>query len=315
MKQLINLKFLGALSLISVLMISCLKDKGFEDGEYGLGEIEGKELITIPFAKNAENAVALELKDEMQEVDLFSANYDFESPAPQDITVTLERNDALIPTGFLLLPSSVYTIPTYDVVIPKGQRLSSVLKMRINTVTLDPAEAYAIGFSIKSVSKSGVTIASNLRNVLFTISLKNKYDGVYTVNGPLVDVANASITQWPNWTAHLVTTGPSSCVVVDMTYTGFEAHPIKAAGASSYYGAFGMEFHFDPATDKIIDVTSPYAPAANTRDAEIDPSGLNFWDPATQDIKVKYFMMQPSVVASGPRVTFDETFTYKGPRP
>ena len=314
MKQLINLKFLGALSLISVLMTSCLKDKGYEDGEYGLGEIEGKELITIPFAKNAENAVALELKDEMQVVELFSANYDFASPAPQDITVTLEKNDALIPAGFLQLPANVYTIQTYDLVIPKGQRLSSVLKMNINTGTLDPNEAYAIGFSIKSVSKNGVTIASNLRDVLFTLSLKNKYDGEYTVNGPLVDALNASITQWPNWKAYLVTTGPTSCVVIDMSYTGFEAHPIKSGGASSYYGSFGMEFHFDPATDKVIDVTSPYAPAANTRDAEIDPSGLNFWDPATRNIKVKYFMMQPSLIA-GPRVTFDETFTYVGPRP
>lgn len=310
-----NLKFLGAVSLIGLLLTSCLKDEGYEDGEYGLGEIEGKALITIPFAKNAQNAVALELKDEMQEIELFSANYDFVNPAPEDITITLEKNDALVPAGFVVLPPSVYTITSYDVVIPKGQRLSSVLKMKLNTVTLDPNSAYAIGFSIKSVSKSGVIIASNLRNVLFTITLKNKYDGVYTVNGPLVDAANASITQWPNWTAHLVTTGPSSVVVVDMSYTGFEAHPIKAAGASSYYGTFGMEFHFDPATDKIIRVTSPYEPAANTRYAEIDPSGLNFWDPATKNIQVKYFMFQPSVIASGPRVRFDETYTYVGPRP
>jgi hypothetical protein len=151
--------------------------------------------------------------------------------------------------------------------------------------------------------------------VLFTISLKNKYDGEYTVNGPLVDAANAAITQWPNWKAYLVTTGPTSCMVFDLTYTGFEAHPIKSGGASSYYGSFGMEFHFDPVTNKIIDVTSPYEPAANTRYAEVDPSGLNVWDPVTHNIKVKYFMFQPSVVASGPRVSFDETLTYVGPRP
>jgi hypothetical protein len=55
-------------------------------------------------------------------------------------------------------------------------------------------------------------------------------------------------------------------------------------------------------------------PASNGRYAQLDPTGVNTWDPVTKTLKVKYFMFQPSVIAVGPRVSFNETFTYVGVR-
>jgi hypothetical protein len=46
----------------------------------------------------------------------------------------------------------------------------------------------------------------------------------------------------------------------------------------------------------------------------IDPSGVNKYDGKT--IHFKYWMKQPSLVPAAPniRTSFDETWTYKGPR-
>jgi hypothetical protein len=304
------------LAVFGLSLTSCLKDKGFENGEYGMKQ-EPKAFISLPFAKNRPNNLSLVSIDEMQDVELFSANLEYVNPATSPITVSIEVDNsgvaAVLPNAELL-PSSVYSLPSNELVIPTGSRLSNALPFKINTWTLDPNKKYGIGFKITSVSNS-TPVAGNLSYVVYQISLKNKWDGVYHVTGPMVDVTSSALTNWtPYWIAYLVTTGPTTCDIVDMSYTGDVYHPIKSNGASSYYGTFGMSITFDPATDQIIDMVSPYEPAANGRTARLDPSGENK-ALANKDIKLKYFMFQPSVVDPGPRVTFDELFTYIGPRP
>jgi hypothetical protein len=312
----INRLLFIVVAMFGLSLTSCLKDKGFEDGEYGMNG-DPKPFISLPFAKNRPNTLSLESKNALQTIDLFSANLEYVNPAASPITVTVEVDNALVTNmlpGVTVLPAGVFTITSTDLVIPAGARLSNQLQLKINTGTLDPTKAYGVGFKIKSVSNN-TDVASNLKEVVYQIALKNKWDGVYHVTGPMVDVANAALTNWtPYWVAHLVTTGPNTCDIYDMSYTGGVYHPIKSNGANSYYGTFGMHITFDPATDKIIDMVSPYEPAANTRTARLDPSGVN-QQQANKNILLKYFMYQPSVVASGPRTTFDELFTYQGPRP
>jgi hypothetical protein len=87
-------------------------------------------------------------------------------------------------------------------------------------------------------------------------------------------------------------------------------------GATSGYGQFGLEIEFDD-DGNIVAVYNPWGnPPSTTRMPVIDPSGDNAWDPATGDIKFKYWMIQPSLVPDPPhiRVYFDEMWSYKGPR-
>jgi hypothetical protein len=114
----------------------------------------------------------------------------------------------------------------------------------------------------------------------------------------------------------LITTGASSVIMVPHDL-GIPGHLILSSGSLSYYGSYGPVFTFDLATDKLISVTNSYGqPAGNTRSAEIDPSGVNKFNATTHDIDAKYFMKQPSVVATPPniRVFFNEHFAYLGPR-
>lgn len=299
----------GVLSLTS-----CLKDKGFEEGTYGMTGFESGSFVSAPAASKNPNAMALESKTGNQPLNLFTVNYENVDKAPEDIKVTFVKDDAAITAlgGLTLLPASVLTFGSGapEVTIPKGARVSPAFQCQINTGILDPLKSYGLAFTISSVSKSGVNIPSNMKTVIYKITLKNKWDGVYTVTGPVTDAAVPTITQWDGWTANLETTGPNTCAVRDMSYTGDIYHPIKNSGSSSYYGTFGMIITFDPATDKVTKVESPYVPAANTRYAEV-AAGFNSFGVAKKSIRVKYYMFQPNTVAlPNARTTFDETWTY-----
>jgi hypothetical protein len=307
------------LAFLGVTVTSCLKDKGYEDGLYGsIKNTDGEEWISIPKATKQANVVAIEAKDEVQSIDLFAVSYDFVNPATSDITVTVKLKNSMV-TDYdpdaLPLPTSAYSLPSLQVKVPAGKRLSDALKINLNTSTLDATKVYGIGFTIESVNPATIKIPSNLSNVLFMFNVKNKYDGEYEVTGTMVDHGSASLTGYFPMKYHLITTGVSTVDGFDPVVWEDYFIPIRSGNALSGYGSFSPAFKFD-ANNNIVEVINVYGqPAGNGRYAELDPSGENKWDPATKTIKVKFFMFQPSVVASGPRVEFDWTMVFKKARP
>lgn len=308
------------IALLVLSQASCLKDEGAEAGQYGMAGFEGGNFVSAAAAGKNPNALALESKPGNQPLNLFTVNYENVNKAPEDIKVTFLKDDAAVTAanlGLTLLPASVLTFSSGapEVTIAKGTRVSPAFTAQINTSTLDPTKSYGLAFTIQSVSLAGVSIPANLKTVIYKIALKNRWDGVYTVTGPMTDVLVASLTQYDGWTAHLETTGPTTCAVRDMTLTGDIFHPIKNGGANSYYGQFGMIVTFDPANDKVTKVESPYVPSSLTRSAGLDPNFDSKVLLPSKNIRIKYLMFQPSVVAlPNPRVTFDETWTYKSAR-
>lgn len=318
-------KSLSLVALAILSLTSCLKDKGYENGTYGMAPVSGSEFVSIPLSSNSPNALALESKSGNQTLSLFKVAYEYVDAAKEDIKVGFTKDDAAvkaIDATLTLLPSAVISFTgAPEVTIKTGERVSGNFSMNINTSTLDPLKTYGIAFTISSVSKSGVSIPKNLKTVVYKIALKNKFDGVYKVTGTMVDALNSGLTNWmPFWTANLETTGPNSVAVRDMTYTGDIFHPIMSNGSASYYGGFGIYLTFDGTTNRATNMVSPYEPgqvpggATNTRTARLDPSFTSTFNPTTKTIRIKYFMYQPSALASGPRVVFDETWTYQKPR-
>ena len=116
----------------------------------------------------------------------------------------------------------------------------------------------------------------------------------------------------------LETISATKCVVVDYPYFGgAAAHAFYTGTDVSGYGSFAAVVEFDPATDKVIGVTNFYGqPAANTRSAQLDASGVNTYTAANKTVQIKYNMRQPSVVAAAPniRVTWNETWTFQHAR-
>lgn len=240
--------------------------------------------------------------------------------------------------GYLRMPSSWYTITadavkptvvggTYTFTFKPGEFAKQVYITIPNATLMDPSSLYAFGYTITTADANGKI--STQKSVVVEIGAKNNYDGIYAVTGPMVDLTGSPFTQWNNpaypdpfpqanggaWELHLITSGAAQCLMFDNTIWGDFFHPMLNAGANSGFGSYSLIVNFNPGNNAISSVTNYWAPAANTREAALDPSGVNAVQ-GNKDILIKYFMLQPSVVPAPPniRVTFDEKWKYIGPR-
>lgn len=302
----------------AVIATGCLKDKGFEDHEYGINDPdESPAGIGFPLGSKASNIVGIEVSSAPQVISrepvitLFAGD-----PAPNDITITLTLNPNLVTAyntansaSVLPLPASVYTMPSMTVTLPAGQRTVTVPLTITNSTTLDPTEAYGLGLTISSTD-AGYTIAENFKNLLLIFNIKNKYDGVYKLfgvhNRPTLDAP------YKNVTVHLITTGPDK-VKMYWPAAGLDAHPIN--GGVTYYGTFTTEFQFDlnpTPVNALVAVDNPYTPGSPV--FTIIPGSNSRWvdtvinGDATQVIFAQYYYN------GNLQRAFYDTLYYDGPR-
>ncbi|MEO7922509.1 MAG: DUF1735 domain-containing protein [Chitinophagaceae bacterium] len=210
---LLSVTFFAALA---VTFTSCLKDKGFEDGTYGINDPDTQPPgVGFPLGAkvNFLNTAGVNVSATAQAVNgivyvkLLTGN-----PAATDVHVTIVINDALrtaYNTAFNpdidLLPPALYTLPL-TITIPAGQMNAEVPVTISNTTGLDPNKTYGIGITITAVD-GGYTIAENLKNLLVQFTVKNKYHGDYLSNGyvyhpsaprPIIDLLKPGSTSGAN---------------------------------------------------------------------------------------------------------------------
>ncbi|MBK0379916.1 DUF1735 domain-containing protein [Mucilaginibacter segetis] len=249
----------------------------------------------------------------------FAVNYSGPSNAPSDITVNLDVDPAAIDayndangTSYSLMPASVYTLPS-SVTIKSGER-KAVIDVTFKTANFDLNESYILPLRIASVSSGN--ISSNYGTILVAVNAKNKYDGIWTSTGTMVDNTTASLTGFYPYDYQMITQSATAIAAFDPVYFGTYIHMIKSGGNVSGYGSFSPVFTFDD-SGKITSVVNIYGqPAGNGRSAAIDPTGENKITSGTPGtpgcvFKVKYFLLQPGTTI---RTTFNETWTYQGPR-
>lgn len=312
--------------VLSLLLTSCIKDD--------VTEVTTQGDTFLKIVEAPERNIFFEPFTNVRAVDLFSIRKDANSEVSLRTAsaIKLRTDTSMIGaynrengTAFEVLPDSLYTLGQgitrngneYTLPFNSGE-FAKEFSINLNGAKWNLEHKYALGFVV--ADSAGLNLKEGSKEVLVLISVKNKYDGRYEVTGTLTDLVNPALTGvgvfplvWD-----LVTSGPNTVVVYDVEYTGSPTHIIETGAGLSQYGAFGLVLEFDPATDKVVRVTNFYGqPASNTRSALLDPSGVNAWDPATGDIQLKYFMLQPSAVPAPPhiRVRFDEYFKYLGPRP
>ncbi len=328
---------------LAVLGTGCLKDKDFEDGRYGT-VVGDARAVSFPQSRSA-SSITYGVVSSSSTQDISGPIIAIEGPTQSsDVNVTLQINDALVtadPT-LTILPPSEYTIDLTRT-IPAGAVYDSAFKITLpNSSNLDPNLIYAIGLTIASAD-NGFAVASNMRNIVLKFTVKNKYDGVYTITGSYVDNSNAAFTGRYPLEYRLVTTGPASVDVQLLVNGSWDPAYLfsTATGAGSYYGNYGLTMTFDPVTDEIIDLHNYYGdpskaltavgnPAAGTgapqywsgppsiRRADLNPTGINAWDGtgATPVINIKHYMFQTTFGGGvTPRVELDEVWEYTGPRP
>lgn len=320
-----KLKFnILALSLVSFLMTGCLKER-----QANMDTGSGNTLNVVEFLNTGDNYAAQSSKYPQFYADLGSlslnqsktininVSYSGVNTAPADMTVNLALDQASLTlyntqngTNFVIPPSDVISFPS-SVVIKKGTRVvQAQLTVKV-TSNFDFNKAYGVPLKITSTSPSA-TISGNFGSAVYAFGVRNIFDGEYKQNGTMIDFANGGLTGYYPNDVYLVTNGALQVNVYDQTIGGIY-HAISNGGSLSYYGSFGVQINFNP-DYTVASVVNLYGqPASNGRSAELDPSGVNKWDPVTKTLKIKYWMNQPSVITPH-RTSFDETFTYVGVR-
>ncbi|MBK6937746.1 MAG: DUF1735 domain-containing protein [Chitinophagaceae bacterium] len=251
------------------VLTGCLKDKGFDNNEYGINDPDTQPPgVGFPLAAKAKNTYGLDVSASSQAVNgLVYVNLESGTPAPSDIVITLELDSNMVKsyntangTSIKIMNYSLFTMPGLagspartTVTIPAGGRNVEIPINVPSTLSFDPNSTYGVGVKIVSVT-GNYTIASNMKNLLIEFSIKNKYDGKYN----LVGYHNRVPYDAPyDEIVHMITSGPSS-VTMYWPAAATYAHPIL--GGASYYGSFTTNLIFNPSTNVLIDWNQyPYA--------------------------------------------------------
>jgi len=275
-----------------------------------------------------------------------------EAELNRTMTVTVKDDTAAVRIAnpaYILMPTAWFTVQTDGVktggqggtwtfTFAPGEFAKEIYITIPNATVLNPSSLYGMAFTITSADADGVITSQKSKVV--EIGAKNDWDGIYSQEGTFVDLINAAFTYWgaPQEYA-LVTAGASTCVVNNNDLnTGYPGYLFLNGGSGTYYGSYGLVITFNPATGAISDLHNYYgdpafpatgggnpatgsgAPlysASNTRRAVLDPSGVNAVQ-GNKDILIKHWLVQPNAVAGFPapyiRSTFDERWTYVGPR-
>jgi len=284
---------------IAVVIPACKKEK--QTSVVEISEVKtGGNVRTIPLAFEAGN----------ETVNILTLKNTGASAAK----VKLSKDDAAVGAAKAkLLSASSYTLPNLEFDVPANSSVSVPVTL-LNKPNIPLDTLYGIGLKIDSIA--GATVDNTAKSIVVRFDLRNKWDGRYRITGTMVDIASPTLTGYFPQDVDLITSAPNQITMIPRDL-GIPGHLILSGTSLSYYGSFGPVFHLNATNNKIVQVTNSYGqPASNTRSAEIDPSGLNNWDPATKLIRIKYFMKQPNTVTTAPhiRVYYDETITYLGPR-
>ena len=310
-----RIKIFGLLlTAIVIAGTGCLKDKGFEDHQYGINDPDNSPAgIGFNLGIKLRNTAGVLVADTAQTISglvnvmLFSGQL-----ATADIHVTLQVDPTIIAdydttNGTLIeaLDPTLYNFNA-DVVIAKGSNLAKVIVTIPTTVPLDPTKTYGIGFRITGVD-AGYTIASNENRLLLEVAIKNRYDGIYSLTG----FHNRDPYNFPyNVEEYMITAGPNSAAFYWPEKNDY-GHPIGIAPEqTNWYGnVVAPVVVFDLTTNEITDVYNGNSGGPVISPYSGSPTQHNYYDPATKTIYVSW------EYNGNPLRAFFDTLVYTGVRP
>lgn len=298
-----------------VLATGCMKDKGFDNQEYGIKDPSGSSTPGVGFNLKGGagfiRPIGLDVSSTPQTIGVenVTIGYYANSNAPKDINVSIALDPSIVDdynatngTTIQVLDPSVYTITSQNLVIGAGKQNVAIDMIVNSTLTLNPSTTYAIAFRIVNVD-NGVKIASNMDKNLLIFNIKNKYDGRYevvftNVHPTLNPTGLGGTTEVEMWTS-----GPNSVKIYWPAPAAF-ANPAILNGGLQYFGSQEPEYTIDPVTNAVT-VQNSFAGA--TTFYTMFPGYNSFYDPATKVIDTKWGY-------SGFTRVWTQNFRYLGPR-
>lgn len=313
MKKINKIISAAGLFLVAFTLNSCLKN-----GKYYTDFASVSASIDLPLAAANNNGVVAFTFDATTTTTSIPVYVNVASPSVLNkaVKATLALDTAFLNqynadngTDYQVFPDSVYSTTGFNLTVPAGQRLDSMV-VTFDFTKLNLSEQYILPITI---AQSDLPI-EQWNHLLLYVSVKNKYDGRYTVTGTFVDLSNSAFTSVYPVNMDFITSGADNVTVFNEDY-GLYGFVFNTGSGLSYYGSFYPKFYFDANGNITKVVNGAGQPASNGRYATMDPTGINKFD-AQQNLAVSYFMNQPSVIPTPPyvRCTFNEVYKYIGPR-
>jgi hypothetical protein len=325
------LKITGYLSIVSSLIFtSCLKDDSLTL-DTSLSNPVTEFANTGSIVTNPSNGAAPRYSIDLGSLAAgdqtsFNINVDYAGAktAPNDITVTVDVDPSILSTyntehavdgANFVMPGAGVILTSFPltITIPKGQTFGQAVVDVERTADYDFNASYALPLKITSTSVGD--ISGNFGTAMYSINIRNSYDGRYNVTGTMNYLPVPSYGPAYPKTIDLVTSDASSNAYFDPNLNGgYFGYLFDAAGSGSYFGLFDPVFHFD-ADGNVTSVSNYWGfPNDRNRDAVLDPSGVNkmtFENGVPKAMDVSYFMTQSGAIV----LEITEHFEYEGPGP
>lgn len=292
MKKIFNASLL--LAALSLGFASCLKDKGFENYEYGINDPDTQAPgVGFSFGTSAKVDFGLDVSTSPQTVTgLTNVNMLTGVVPSSDVNVTITNNTTALlnayntanGTSILPMPTALYTIGS-TLTIAAGQRFNDLPIVVSNTTTLDPNRQYAVGLTISAVN-GGYTIAGNMKNLLIVFGVKNAYDGKYTMRGRFFHPSLQPDFGPHTFNVELHTAGPSSVRLYWPLAGGFFTPLTSGGGPACCFASQTLGISVNTANNQAVAFNAD--PAGLIYDPVRSWNGNSYsaaaqrWDPATK---------------------------------
>jgi hypothetical protein len=299
----IIMKKLLFISLSALMLTSCLKDKAYDNLEYGTQGTDATKLITFLNAKNLPTAtvskdsisLTASISSQVASQVLSDINLTLESAevSPVDVNVNIAINTIPIPVGYKAFAPAEVSLPT-AIKIPAGTRQVKVPVTFPNASLFDPTKVYALSLTITGAD-NGFGPAGNRKNIIIAYSIKNLYEGTYTVVSgnvtrytspgvPANDPISGPVGGNPDLI--LSTINANTCEITNLKWSGgvsgvagidnlrVTVDPttnlvtMQALGNSTLTNWAGKVNSYDP-INKIFRIAMRWNPAANVREYEM----------------------------------------------
>ena len=225
-------------------------------------------IVKTPEAENDINVIARDVLPAVEEFDLLTLDRSVTTPGDLNSTLTVKvtKSATLITdyntahgTSFIEVPSTAYTLSAdlNNVVFAAGESVKKI-KIKVDKAQLDLSKQYALGFTITEVG-TGAKI-STLKDALFSIGVKNQYDGVYRLNGAYYHPTTSPGYSTFTVDVELHTSGPNSVKIYWPDFGGYY-HPKYNLGTIDAFGLQEPNYTIDPVT-KVVTVQNVAAGAA-----------------------------------------------------
>lgn len=314
---------------LSFAFTGCLKDKGFDNYEYGINDPDTQPPgVGFPFGVKAKNDVGVDVSGSPQTINgLIFVNLEAGNPASSAVDVTLSNNTTALlnayntanGTSIQALPTALYSFGS-TVTIPAGARNAEIPLTISSTLTLNPNVQYAVGVTISGVS-GNYKVADNLKNLFIVIGVKNQYDGKYIMKGQFFHPSLQPDFGPHTFNVELHTSGPNSVRLYWPLVGGYNTPLTSGGGPACCFTAQELSIDVNPGTNAATALNTAVG-ASIIYQQVTSYAGNNYnnrWIPADKTFYVAFGYNLPGsgAIASPPSAStraWIDTLVRTGPR-